>query len=387
MAGDDAEGKSRGDTTGTAAGSRSPADLTETVDLPDGRRMAGSREEAARLGETVAPAQDSAFAWPRTRVSGPLATVGPEERHAGRPVDLVATAASLARSVADLRREPDVPERLGRYMVIKRLGAGGMGVVYKAYDPDLDRKVAVKLLLGPATGHARARLLREAQAMARLAHPNVVRVFDVGEVEHQVFVAMDFVDGQSLHEWMEARHPWQAVLELFVQAGQGLAAAHAVGLIHRDCKPEPRRLPSKAPPPRNAVGLHKSGLLGGRLLAQGWSGLVRMAQRRPNTETRSCPAARRAARDGYNGPWHRDQHAGVEEQYALGLGHAGPQRTPAARRRCTATSSTLRVTINSDTGTARAANAARNSSLPRKLAPEPAPRARTPSIIITMARL
>jgi tetratricopeptide (TPR) repeat protein len=154
-----------------------------------------------------------------------------------RPGGLGATTDSQP-TVSSGLREADAPERLGRYLVIKRLGAGGMGVVYKAYDPALDRRVAVKLLRGRESGQARARLLREAQAMARLSHPNVVPVFDVGTVDEQVFVAMDFVDGEDLHAWLAERRPWQEVLDVFLQAGAGLAAAHAVGLVHRDFKPD-----------------------------------------------------------------------------------------------------------------------------------------------------
>ncbi len=169
-------------------------------------------------------------------------TRAPAEQRSAAPGGggLGETQVSLGRAAFAAEREPasDMPERLGRYMVIKELGAGGMGVVYKAFDPDLDRKVALKLLLGQGTPQARARLLREAQAMAKLSHPNVVPVFDVGVVDEQVFVAMDFIDGLTLSAWMESRHPWQEVVELFVQAGRGLAAAHAVGLIQRDFKPD-----------------------------------------------------------------------------------------------------------------------------------------------------
>ncbi|MGE5232640.1 MAG: serine/threonine-protein kinase [Acidobacteriota bacterium] len=130
---------------------------------------------------------------------------------------------------------------LGRYLVLERLGAGGMGVVYAAYDPQLDRKVAVKLLRTEWSGDrdaARARLLREAQALARLAHPNVIAVHDVGTLGNQVFVAMEFVDGETLAEALENRpRDWRRALELYLQAGEGLAAAHQAGLVHRDFKP------------------------------------------------------------------------------------------------------------------------------------------------------
>ncbi|MCA9711628.1 MAG: protein kinase, partial [Myxococcales bacterium] len=136
--------------------------------------------------------------------------------------------------------------KLGRYVVIDRVGAGGMGVVYAAYDPELDRKVALKVLRRGAllgeegTGDKqRDRLMREAQAMAKLSHPNVITVHDVGTFEGQVFLAMEFIDGQTLGQWLKERaRTWREVLEVFVAAGRGLAAAHAVGLVHRDFKPD-----------------------------------------------------------------------------------------------------------------------------------------------------
>ena len=137
---------------------------------------------------------------------------------------------------------------VGRYVVLNPLGAGGMGVVYAAYDPQLDRKVALKLLHIEAVsrtgvtqsridGHTR--LLREAQAMARLRHPNVVAVHDVGSFGERVFIAMEFVEGSTLKSWLRS-HPRtrKEVLAVFVQAGRGLQAAHDAGLVHRDFKPE-----------------------------------------------------------------------------------------------------------------------------------------------------
>ncbi len=132
---------------------------------------------------------------------------------------------------------------IGRYLVVKRLGAGGMGVVYAAYDPELNRKVAIKLLHA-ATGKAadsegRVRLLREAQAMARLSHPNVIAVYDVGTAFEQVFVAMEFAEGGTLTDWLEkGGKSTDQILEMFYQAGCGLVAAHDAGLVHRDFKPD-----------------------------------------------------------------------------------------------------------------------------------------------------
>lgn len=142
--------------------------------------------------------------------------------------------------------EPEVPEaaaRVGRFVVLRRVGAGGMGVVFEAYDPELDRKVALKLLHGSLSQAGRSspeatRLMREAQAIAQLSHPNVITVYDVGTYAGQVFIAMEFVDGADLSQWLRERpRPWQETLPVFLQAGEGLAAAHAVGLVHRDFKP------------------------------------------------------------------------------------------------------------------------------------------------------
>jgi serine/threonine protein kinase len=142
-----------------------------------------------------------------------------------------------------LPRKYAVGDRVGRYLVLSTLGAGGMGVVLSAYDPHLDRKVALKLLranLGANAKDARVRLKREAQAIAQLSHPNVVGVYDVGTTdEGDVYIAMEFVEGDTLTTWCK-RWPrtWREILEVFHQAARGLMAAHGVGLLHRDFKPD-----------------------------------------------------------------------------------------------------------------------------------------------------
>jgi formylglycine-generating enzyme required for sulfatase activity/tRNA A-37 threonylcarbamoyl transferase component Bud32 len=139
----------------------------------------------------------------------------------------------------------DILERgstIGRYLIVERLGAGAMGVVYAAYDPELDRKVAIKLLRHQAgsgdNARRQARLVREAKAIAKLSHQNVVGIFDVGVHEGQVFLAMEYLSGGTLSAWLKEKRPWRQVIKLFIEVGRGLAAAHAEGLIHRDFKPD-----------------------------------------------------------------------------------------------------------------------------------------------------
>jgi len=126
---------------------------------------------------------------------------------------------------------------------LSALGAGGMGVVFAAYDPQLDRKVALKLLragLTYNTKDARTRLRREAQAIAQLSHPNVVAAYDVGTTEEgDLYIAMEFVEGDTLSTWLKKwPRTWREIIDVFLQAARGLVAAHSVGLLHRDFKPD-----------------------------------------------------------------------------------------------------------------------------------------------------
>jgi tetratricopeptide (TPR) repeat protein len=164
-----------------------------------------------------------------------IETDGPRDRETTSPDHVVSERPQVL--------EPGT--RVGPYVIGSTLGAGAMGVVYAAYDPRLDRQVAIKMVRADPGEQSKGapRLLREAQALAQLSHPNVVPVFDVGELGDGVFLAMELVDGKDLRHWLDtaphdAPRSWREIIGLFVQAGRGLAAAHAAGIVHRDFKPD-----------------------------------------------------------------------------------------------------------------------------------------------------
>jgi tRNA A-37 threonylcarbamoyl transferase component Bud32/tetratricopeptide (TPR) repeat protein len=132
--------------------------------------------------------------------------------------------------------------QLGRYVLLGRVSGRSSEVVYGAYDPDGDRKVGIKLFHpgGEEAQATRLRLVQQAQALAKLAHPCVERIYEAGTYGPWVFLATEFVDGLDLRQWMEARDepfPWPEVLRVFREAGRGLAAAHKLGIVHRDFRP------------------------------------------------------------------------------------------------------------------------------------------------------
>jgi len=216
----------------------------EDVDLALGETVAGLPVRAGKAtgeaSEGKAGGKDAVtLPEPRSRIS---MTALPKHIEESLRIEKERDKAPRAKFIED-----ELPRgaSLGRYIVLSCLGAGGMGVVYAAYDPELDRKVAIKLLRtdagssGVDAQQARLRLLREAQAMARLQHPQVIAIYDVGTIKDQVFIAMEFVDGRTLSQWLkEQPRSQREILDVFSQAGRGLAAAHAVGLIHRDFKPD-----------------------------------------------------------------------------------------------------------------------------------------------------
>lgn len=151
-----------------------------------------------------------------------------------------ASTASVRAAGSRGRPRPSVEStrRLGRFQILDTLGSGGMGVVLEAYDDLLDRTVALKVLHPWGSDQHRARLLREAKALARLSHPHVVQVYEIGMVGDDTFIAMELVRGQNLREWARQPHSWRTTVDVYVQAGEGLAAAHAEGIVHRDFKPD-----------------------------------------------------------------------------------------------------------------------------------------------------
>ncbi|HEY0483552.1 MAG TPA: protein kinase [Kofleriaceae bacterium] len=153
--------------------------------------------------------------------------------------DLGRTATAQVSSTARAEAAEALGASLGRYRLERELGTGGMGVVHAAFDPDLERRIALKVLRVAMPGlEAKDRLLREARAMARLAHPNVVTVHEVGTANGRDYVAMELIQGETLADWLRAerRRPTE-IVAAFLAAGRGLAAAHAAGIVHRDFKP------------------------------------------------------------------------------------------------------------------------------------------------------
>jgi serine/threonine protein kinase len=159
----------------------------------------------------------------------------------GGPAASVDLAEALTLGADGPPPKVGVGDRFGRFAVRGVLGIGGMGVVLEGYDPTLDRPVAIKVMASapdPASASAgETRMVREAKAMAKLSHPNVVRVYEVGSNRAGLYMVMELIDGVTLARWLDEPRPWRQVLERFLAAGRGLAAAHAAELVHRDFKP------------------------------------------------------------------------------------------------------------------------------------------------------
>ncbi|RKH13443.1 serine/threonine protein kinase [Corallococcus sp. CA053C] len=216
--------------------STSHLEEVELLDLADGIPSQTLRARAEVHLDACATCREALADFLRIRAA-PAPDV-----HAAR-TEVVLTEAPGARLSASGMPLLAQGTLLGRYVLLERLGSGGMGVVHAAYDPSLDRRIGLKLLRAlPSAGGSQGmteRLLREAQAAARTRHPHVVTVHDVGTFGQVVFIAMELVDGGNLREHLRAQaRPWRDVVRLYLQAGRGLAAAHAAGVVHRDFKPD-----------------------------------------------------------------------------------------------------------------------------------------------------
>jgi len=174
---------------------------------------------------TACPSPDRLLAFAAGQLDA--AGLGEVEAHIDACADCRAALSNFARG--------DSPPSFGRYRIDTVLGSGGMGIVYRAWDPQLARAVAIKVVRRASDDEkGRARLIREAQALARLSHPNVCHVYDVGTEDEEVWVAMELIDGVSLREWANR----DVLMDVLLGAARGIAAAHEAGLVHRDIKPE-----------------------------------------------------------------------------------------------------------------------------------------------------
>jgi tetratricopeptide (TPR) repeat protein len=206
-------------------------DLKDALDFVAGRAASGAAAAIEAHLEGCAACRDLVLA-----VAGPP-KLSSDDGSATMAADAATPRASALAAEAPIARGGSV----GRYTILGVVGRGSYGEVFAAYDPELDRKVAIKFLHGVGQGGSLAsdsRLLREAKAIAKLSHPNVVTVHDAGTFAGRVFVAMEFVDGVTLKEWLRERpRARPEILRVFGDAARGLAAAHAAGLVHRDFKP------------------------------------------------------------------------------------------------------------------------------------------------------
>jgi tetratricopeptide (TPR) repeat protein/tRNA A-37 threonylcarbamoyl transferase component Bud32 len=224
----------------SARGEREREDREPDHDAADPTRV------FAAVAELFAPYSGLAMACPdETSLSEfiaralPVTAAARIEAHLADCADCRNLVFALASSAADGGASGAVAERIGRFEVIDVIGRGAMGVVYRARDPELGRLVAIKVRQARARLDVEGedRLRREAQALARLAHPNVVAVYESGRAGQVAYVAMELVEGPTLEAWLDAKPSPVEIVRVLVAAGRGLAAAHAAGLVHRDFKP------------------------------------------------------------------------------------------------------------------------------------------------------
>ncbi len=200
------------------------------MSTPPGQEPAGDAASTDAAGDDGDHASDDAPTM-RDRPDTADGSIGPSDRQLRADV----ARAAIGRRLFGI----DAPPRhIGRFVVLRLLGTGATGSVFAAYDEQLDRKVAVKLLRGAADDLTRKRTLREARAMARLRHDNIVQFYEVGEHGQALYIAMEFVDGETLRDWQaRGARSRTDIVDAYMQAARGLAAAHDAGIVHRDFKP------------------------------------------------------------------------------------------------------------------------------------------------------
>jgi serine/threonine protein kinase len=242
-------GVKKGSQQSDGSGSNLPDALAQTI-------APGPGPLAVSLDKTQSVALDQTGIGAVAALGTTLSEAGFEETALGGAISVTQdSSASLGSATPKIRpalksdglsriNELAVGSMFAGYKVLERIGEGGMGVVYAAYDQTLDRKIALKLLRSNAEDEseradATAKVMREAQAMAKLSHPNAVNVFQVGIQGSAVFIAMEFVDGMTLTAWLKKEpRQWRDIVKVLLQAGRGLEAAHRASMVHRDFKPD-----------------------------------------------------------------------------------------------------------------------------------------------------
>src|SRR5687767_430909 len=165
-------------------------------------------------------------------------TIAPEDAGLGeRPADDALVLEVVRSRISNALFATQDRVRIGRYQLLQRAGAGGMGVVWSAWDPELERRVAIKLM-HVKNELARAYMLREGQALAKLSHPNIVPIYDVGTFEDQVYLVMEWIAGVTLRAYGAEPHTTKEIVAIYLAAGAGVAAAHRAGIVQRDFKPD-----------------------------------------------------------------------------------------------------------------------------------------------------
>ena len=306
------------------------------------RRLCRERDHAAgrpgthRRGVERARASRQLPAQPRRRrQSGGGRRRPAKRRRAVIPKAPEAATPSTNDATGDVSTRPTLTRgtSIGRYLILDPVGEGGMGVVYKAYDPKLDRLVALKVMRTLDEGDGqRGRLLREAQALAQLSHPNVIAVHDVGTFGDDVFIAMELVGGVTVRQWLKAQPRTQReILDVFLAAGEGLAAAHRAGLVHRDFKPGNVMVGDD-----ERVRVLDFGLARAAGTSSPRIDRARQPRQRPDGHAERGDGHRRRARQSQAGPAGAVAR-GARSLGIVGAGHepVGPMaREPGDRRRC-----------------------------------------------------